>query len=171
MNFGYTNSTPLERRGTGAAVSGDPSQINAHYKSIRDHDSFVKASSSRLSPLLPRVIISFQMANHWQLAVDSFELLPPAGGLAVEVFRGFYDAVEAHALTFQEQFTTDPVTSFAAGDLRIDFYCALGHIPWPFIRAFAVLMRMYTERGWTGFFEARATHLSGVSVFIRLLIE
>lgn len=171
-SYGYADSAPLESRGSQAAVSADPFQTITHHQPYRDHDSIEKASPSTLSPLLPRVIINLPVGNHWQLAVDTFHLaLPAGGGLAAEVLIQFYQDMEAHALLFREQYTTAPLTSFAIGNLRLDFYCALGHIPWPFIRSFAALMRTYSERGWVGLFKAQATHLSGVSVFIRLHLE
>ena len=159
--FTYTDASPTDIGGSGAAISRDQIPTYTYF------DPGGKAPESTVSPLAPRFLINIALHNHWQLTVESFEIFL-AGAPTPIILTDFYAAMEAHALTFQNQFTTAPQTSFVVDNLRLDFYCAIGHIPWPFIRNFARLMRMYSERGWTGLFKARATHLSGVNIFIRL---
>ena len=114
------------------------------------------------------------MGDHWQIALESFQAFHPGNavvGFAADILADFYTGIEAHALTFQNQYTISPWMSFVAGDLRLNFYSALGTIPWPFIARFAALLRTYTANGWTGLYQARATHLSGVVIAIVLQLE
>ena len=114
------------------------------------------------------------MGAHWQIVVESYQALLPGDavvGFAADILTDFYTALEAQALTYQNQYTGSPWMSFIAGSLRLSFFSLAGLIPWPFIGSFAALLRTYTAMGWTGLYEARATHMSGVVVIIRLQIE
>ena len=114
------------------------------------------------------------MGDHWQIALESFQALHPgnaAVGFAANILADFYVGIETQALTFQNQYTVSPWMSFVAGDLRLSFYSAVGNIPWPFIRSFAALLRTYNANGYTGLYQAQATHLSGVVIAIALQLE
>ena len=89
----------------------------------------------------------------------------------MDVLAGFYNVIEAHATARVAQLTQLPAVAFQMGDMELVFHAAIGNIPWSFVQNFAVLMQAVTARGMAGFFEARATHLSGVVVFVTLRLR
>ena len=125
------------------------------------------ARNPEASRLQPRVLGTLSIPNHWTVALDSFSSF--VGGVpAFDVLADFYAAIEAHAAALQTQLTQLPAVAFQLGDFELVFFSAIGNVPWSLVQNFAVLMQAMTARGIAGFFQARAVHLSGVTVFVDL---
>ena len=129
--------------------------------------SAIEKSDPAASLLEPRVIGTLPLPNHWTVALESYTAFLN-GAIAMDLLTGFFAAIEAHASARQNQLTQLPAVSFQLGDIEVVFYSAIGTVPWSFVQNFAVLMQAVTMRGLHGFFQARATHLSGVVVFVDL---
>lgn len=129
--------------------------------------NLIEARNLQLSLLEPRVIGTLPIPNHWTVALDSFNSFLD-GAPAFDVFANFYAAIEAHAAALQTQVTQLPAVAFQLGDIELVFFSAIGNVPWSLVQNFAVLMQGVNARGIAGFFQARAVHLSGVTVFVDL---
>lgn len=131
-------------------------------------DSTLTQTRDSGKPILKaRVLGPVPLPNHWNLAVDSVRWLIPSEP-AVVALENLFVALELHASTFQNQISGVPLLVFNLGDLELNFFSALKHIPWSLVQNVALLGQAMTERGFAGFFRARATHLSGITVFISL---
>ena len=141
-------------------LSQDDSQPWARLES-----NLIEKRDPETSLLEPRAIGTLPMPNHWTVALESFTAFLD-GAPATDALVGYFAAIEAHALALSNQLTQLPAVSFQLGDIELVFFSAIGNVPWSFVRNFAVLMQALTLRGTSGFFQARATHLSGVTVFV-----
>ena len=139
-------------------------QASSRFQSDSNSDIIQHAHPWR-DGLHPRAIYNLPISDHWELAVDSFQVMLPDAQVA-GLLHAFFTFMEAHAATFQNQFTVAQPVTYQLGELRLTFYSALPYIPWPLIRSVAALLRGFTERGHTGLFEGRAMHLSGIAVLI-----
>ena len=129
------------------------------------NDEHSKALSR--NPLNLRALGPIPIPNHWTIAIDSITAIVP-NAPAIAILADFYAAVEAHAATVQNQLTDTAALVFQHGVLALDFECGFGQIPWSLVHNFALLMQEVTGRGLVGFYQARATHISGFTVFIGL---
>ena len=127
----------------------------------------IEKSDPAASLLEPRVLGTLPLPNHWTVALESYTTFLN-GAVAIDLLEAFFAAIEAHASARQNQLTQLPAVSFQLGGIEVVFYSAVGNVPWSLVQNFAVLMQAVTRRGISGFFQARATHLSGVVVFVDL---
>ena len=118
--------------------------------------------------LTPRTI-AIQLSDHWILTLESYQwFFPPQP--AIPFMADFYAALEANAAMLMDQVSELPRLILHSGGMNLQFRCLFGRIPWSLILHFATFMRAMTERGFAGFYRARALHRSGIVVFITLYV-
>ena len=119
--------------------------------------------------LTPRTIGAVQLTDHWILALESYQWFIPSQP-ALPFMANFYQALEDNAALRIDQVSELPQMILHAGGMNLQFCALFGGIPWSLIFHFATLMRAMTDRGFAGFYRARAVHRSGIIVFITLYI-
>lgn len=167
-HLSVTNALSTGRRDSTAHLVSSPLQAN-HGPRPNLHSTPIKLPNSPSFRLNPRTIGAIQLADHWILALESYQSFIPSAP-AIPFMADFYQALEANAAILTHQATELPRLIVNSGGMNLQFRCLFGGIPWSLIYHFATFMRAMTDRGFAGFYRARAIHQSGIVVFITLYV-
>lgn len=167
-HLSITNAVSTGRRDSTIRRISSPSPDD-HRLPLNLHRPPIKLPNSPNPRLNPRTIAAVQLSDHWILALESYQWFIPSQP-AIPFMANFYQALEETAALLVNQVSERPRLVLHSGDMNLQFCSLFSNIPWSLVLHFATFMRAMTDRGFAGFYRARAMHRSGIVVFITLYI-